>query len=76
MCHNEHINIAKWLQDILPYYYEVNIINNIIKNWRVIPVKERKWLQLRIIVMAYYNIVTIFSKLPKDIIIYICMYVI
>jgi ankyrin repeat protein len=80
VCANNHIHVAKWLTILKPYYFILELNNDETKilHYSIRDIKERKWLERRIPILAHNDIkndFNIFKSLPYDIIRYICLYI-
>jgi len=80
VCANNHINVAKWLTNVKPYYFILELNNNETKilNYSIRDVKERKWLERRIPILAHFynkNDNNLFAQMPYDVVRHICLFI-
>ena len=78
VCICGRLEVAKWLVQIRPYHYvlELNQSQTRILSWKIRPIRDVKWLERAVPVLAYNSKTpNVFQRLNYDTVRYICEFV-
>lgn len=73
-CTHNHVEIAQWICQIDPYLYSLTVENNEIVHYYFVPIEKLEIFMARIKLLLVCNKYDNISKLPFDLIRYVCEY--